>query len=241
MTGKDILERTRRILDDVIGETTDKRWSDAYILDDAANDAQEDLCELCRGLIVDSTTAKDAANLPICTLPVTANIQGVTSPYVATYAYSPYVLEIVRVKFALQTKPTPKTTSAELDANWTNWQGADPGSPKNWSNDMNSKMITFTPPPSAADTANLTVWRLPLVKLSKNTPDISPEIPMIYHKALIPRILQYCFEENDEETFRPKLAEKYEQRFIVWVERIKRELINQQRTVSTNSTRKAFT
>lgn len=73
MDGKTILERVRRVLDDEVGEPTDQYWSDAEILDDYTNDVEEDLCQLCRGLITDSSTASDPDGLPLCRLSIYAN------------------------------------------------------------------------------------------------------------------------------------------------------------------------
>ena len=67
-----------------------------------------------------------------------------------------------------------------------------------------------------------------------------PEIPLRFHDDIVPGILQMAFEKNDEETFRPGLAQKYEAQFLARAEFIKQELINQVVTVTTNSTRKAF-
>lgn len=220
MTVDDILKRVLRKLDDEVGVlTSNNRWKPSEIIDEYANTVQKELCRLCRGLIVDSSTANDGQTvlLPVCSLAIVANT--------TTYVLSPYVKEIHRIKLALGTRPLIRKTVAWLDRYRSGWEDEAAGDPIIWVPDLDNNKITLVPPPAATDTAKLTVYRLPLITLASSTRTVSPEIPLEYHEDMISGILQLCFEKNDEETFRPQLAAKYEAQHMRNIERINRELI----------------
>jgi hypothetical protein len=141
------------------------------------------------------------------------------------YQTSKLILEIVRIKPYKLNRPLEKTTSPKLDRTWARWERAPQAIPRVWLNDMDSNMVRIVAPPGEYDTAEMTVWRLPLQRLSVTLPKNEPEIPEIYQEDMFPRILQYCFEKNDEETFKPTLAAKYEAQYNMKVELIKREIL----------------
>ncbi len=157
-----------------------------------------------------------------------------------TYDIHPRILEIVRVKPASITYPLTKRDTAWLDQSWTDWENADSGTPKYWNVDGDTNMIRFIAPPDAGDTVTLSVYRLPLVDLSYVALSASPEIPEPYHTDIIPRTLQYCFEKNDEETFKPNLAKEYEAKFMRRVNQINITLERTLGVSRTTGTRLAY-
>lgn len=314
MTVGELLKKLYRKLDDEVGGNADKLWSPDELIDDYANTVQDDLCRICRGLLVSTNVVNEVLAAGTITLAGTAgtvnsvSVNGVVitngavpfngtieqtaadlaasinaktsdpdydasasgaivtiraksgtgstpNGYVITaslttltatianmsggsaicrlylvpgqmvYETSPYILEIMRVKPSLQSRPLEKATTGQLDAAWSGWEGAANGTPKYWLNDRDQNSVSIVPPPSVKDTATLTAWRLPLVKLSASKLTASPEIGLQYHDDLIPGIMALAFEKNDEETFRPNLSAKYASQFTSKAELIKRELI----------------
>lgn len=334
MTVKDIHDRVRRRLDDLVGGATDSLWKPDEIIDEYANKVITDLCRMVylncdRGIITDSSTINEvlatgtitiagasgsinsvsvndvvvtsaavpfngtlaqtatdlAANITAktsspnytasasgavvtisavsgtgatpngyvigvvsTTLTATiANMSGgsaVTRLYLvpdqAVYDINEKILGIVRIKPSEGSQPLIKKTVIEMDQSYPSWEDADSGTPLYYIPDRDEGKITIYPAPETADTAYLTVYRLPLVDLSISSLSTIPEINSLYHADLIPGILKYCFEKNDEETFRPNLALKFEAQFARVIEVISQELLSKHRTSTTNSVRKAF-
>jgi hypothetical protein len=77
MDTKNLLRRVRKVLDDVVGSSTDKLWSDQELIDDYANDVIREMCRRTRRLIKDSTTVGEV--LATGTITLTGSAGQITS------------------------------------------------------------------------------------------------------------------------------------------------------------------
>jgi len=112
------------------------------------------------------------------------------------------------------------TTSAGVDLNRTSesditillpgWRTAT-GAPTHYIE--KTKNIIFFKEPIAVDTIDCAVHRLPLNDLVSTVTTQTPEIPAKYHEDMIPGILELAYSKDDEETFKPDLAKKYQEQF----------------------------
>lgn len=191
MNLREILEETRDKLDDRI---TPYLWQDTELLR-YANRAVD---RLARGayLISDGSTAA------VCQIALTAT---------AGSEYNKHA-KIIKVRWARLTECTYPITVVSL--NWLeqhfyNWQTAKPAVPKYLTEDLTTGKITLIPAPDANYTANLVVYRLPLVGLSLTAPGSSPEIPERYHEYILSGILAEAYLKQDAETFDKRLATDY--------------------------------
>lgn len=186
-------------------------WSDSEItayLNQAVNEA----CIRAK-LIRDSTSA-------ITSLVITADT---TTPTI--YNVDPSIIEIHRVKLASQQQPLRRSDAETLDngvpAGWVdvvppvgpaiaqNWE-TQVGNPALWLEENST--LRLVPSSSRADTAHLTVYRLPLVPMAAKT-DV-PEIHAKYHFQLVDWALHLGYLKQDAETVDKVKAEEYEAIFI---------------------------
>lgn len=93
----------------------------------------------------------------------------------------------------------------------TSWKTAE-GQPSGYIENISSVRF-YGIPTDKRYTADLVVYRLPVNTLSHDTTTDELEIPDQFQEDIIPGILALCFEKNDEETYRPNLAAKYEAQF----------------------------
>ncbi len=136
-------------------------------LDDAANEAQEEACRRSK-LLVDSSTA------PICSIAV-----GIAT---ALYAVDPRVIKILRLKLANRTQPLARKGLRDIDRENPGWE-TDTGEPTHYIPDFQTGKIRLYPIPVAADTATLTVQRLPIADMEAD--DDEPELDRHLHRKLV--------------------------------------------------------
>lgn len=232
MNAADLLARVRRRLDDTVGAgTSNGLWSDSEIIDDYANPVRDRMFLECRRLITDSSTVGDVDSVPLCQISLVADT--------GTYAISPKITEVVRLKLSSQMQPLRKIAAVDLDRIAPNWQDDDPGAPWGYCLDLDTDKVTFIPAPDADDTARLTVYRFPLTPISLDNED-DLGFRAEYQNDLIPGILAMAFSKKDSGTDRPDLAALEEGRFIRRLEEIKGELQRRVSAPQTNSVRRAF-
>lgn len=232
MTTKELLQRVRSRLADTVGASAVKFWSDFDIIDDAANEARNKMFRVTRRMVVDSTTATDAASLPLCSLAVVAGTAG--------YAVSPKILKIARIQLSTQTSPLTMKTREELDAYNPNWINADAGEPWAYCPDMGTDTIVLYPKPIANATASLVNYILPLVPLSCLLGTSGLGFREEYHADLIYGIQEICFQKQDNEVNNPILSAEYGKKFDDRLEDIKRDLLKSTSGAYTNKCRQAF-
>lgn len=232
MNTNDLLKRVRSRLRDDVGSSADSLWSDEDLIDDYANTARTTLFTRTRRMIVDSSTATDLANLPLCSIPIVAGT--------ATYAVSPKMFQVARIILSTGNQPLVMKTVSELDAINPNWQSADAGEPWAYCTEMDTDKITLYPKPIASGTASLQVFRFPLVALaaSKGTADLG--FREEYHADLIYGIQELCFQKKDNEVDNPKLSADYAKRFKDRCDEIKYELLMRNSGSRSVRPRKAF-
>lgn len=184
-----------------IGEPLDAdcRWKDAE-LDAWAAGAQIEACLRAR-LLIDSATAGDADDLPLCALPLVAES--------AEYSVSPLILAIERLKLP-GCPPLAQTNTAELDRESDTWETRT-GRPARFVFDRSLGKIRFDRIPDADYSATMTVRRLPL---STPTADSHTfEIPAHYHGDLLDWIEREAYLKRDVDTYDPGKAQAAEARF----------------------------
>lgn len=218
MNTGELLTTVRNRLNDAIKGTSTPYWSDAELIDDYANKARNRLFLIVRRLIIDSTTASDTETtpLPLCTLPIVANT--------GTYALSQKILGITRLSLASLGRQLTPIVASELDENAPGWQSLPAGIPWAYCPDLQSDAVVLIPTPIANDTANLTVYRMPLSKLTKASPTDALGFREEYHDDLIPWIQYLAFNKQDSEVYNPQLAETYRKTFLERAEEIKMEV-----------------
>lgn len=232
MNVRQLLQRVRSRLRDDVGSNADRLWTDEDLIDDYANEARFKLFTRTRRLIVDSSTATDAASLPLCSIPVVAGT--------ASYAISPKILKITHLSLSTQTGPLVMKMADELDATYPNWQNSDAGEPWAYCPDADTDKIVLYPKPIANATASLRVYRLPLTALSITNPNADLDFKEQYHADLIYGIQELAFLKQDAETNSPVLSATYGEKFQARCEEIKRDLLRRTAGGYTNRPRKAF-
>lgn len=215
MTADELITAVRLQLNDATGSDSAAYWSESELYR-YANAARDRLFIIVRKLIIDSTTAADAGGLPLCRITLVAGT--------GTYNLSKKILGVTRLKLALQNQPLPMMTTAELDASYGNWQGLPVGDPWAYCADLTSDSITLVPAPKAIDTASLSVYRMPLARLTPDDPDADLGFREEYHEDLIPWALNLAFRKQDSEIYNPGLADEYRQTFIARAADIKMEM-----------------
>jgi len=219
MTQAELLAAVRRRLRDVAGDSSEYLWTDAELIDEYGNEARNRMFNLCRYLLIDSTTATDSESspLPLCRLSLVANT--------GSYSLSTKIIELLDVQTATGTYPLKPIRRDELPSVYDNWRTLDAGTPEYYCTDLETDKIFFFPTPSANDTAYLTVTRHPLTLLDYDaSPAPSLGFRSEYHNDLIPGIMALAFQKKDAQTDKPQLAAEHEARFIARCDRIRIEL-----------------
>lgn len=232
MLVRDLLHTVRRRLRDEIGVTEQQLWSDDELINDYANAARDRMFVLCRRLIVDSTTTLDLDNIPLCRLSVVAGT--------SSYTLSPKILEIVRIRLSSQTMSLSRVYAGDLEQCCYSWDTEDPNTPWGYCPDLDTGKIRLIPTPIANDTALLTVYRLPLVRLTCLSRAAALDIREEYGEDLIPWILHLAFSKKDAETDRPELADYFAKKFLARMDDIKLETQRRLSGAYTNRPRRAF-
>lgn len=231
MNTGELLAEVRSQLNDVAGNNSTRFWSNADLIR-YANAARDRLFLVVRKLVIDSTTASDAAGLPVCQIPLIAGT--------GQYAISKKILGIIRLKLATQSTLLPPSTADELDCSYGDWSTLPLGDPWTYCIDLESDSITFVPAPKAADTAVLTVYRFPLAKLAIDDQDADLGFREEYHEDLIPWMLHLAFRKQDSETYNPGLAEEYKKTFLDRAAEIKLEMHRHVTKPRQNRMQRAF-
>lgn len=195
MTLTEIRQKCRNMLDDVVGDNSDRYWSDAE-LNEFINTAVEQMCIHTRCLT-------DSITNSVCLIPLVA---GQTH-----YAISELILHIQTVQPSWQKSPLSRQSVVTVQSDWLDNKGLPYSYLMDYSNGMLS--ITSTPEAVTTESLRLTVNRLPLAELSASTD--KPEIHRQYHRRLVDGVLSQAFFKQDSEIFNPSKgkyhADKWEQ------------------------------
>lgn len=235
MNASQLLARVRARLDDTVGAGQSAYlWSNNEIITDYAGPVCDRLFLACPELLTDATTASDLSTptpLPVCQIAVVANT--------ATYALSPKIIKVLRVKLDSQSYPLRVLTVDELDSLHAGWEALPAAKPWGVCLDRSTDSITFIPKPDANDTARLRVQRFPLSPISlTSTAELG--FRQEYHADLIPGILAMAYSKKDSGTDRPDLANLEEARFTKRLAEIRDELFRRTVNSHTNRPLRAF-
>lgn len=181
---RELIEIFRHELDDAAEPFL---WTEEELIE-YANDAENEACRRAR-LIIDSTTAA------ICAITVIANT--------AKYALDNRVIFVRRVKLASRSLPLQRASFRDLDEETPGWD-AHTGTVMAFITDLDSGKVRLYRTPTAADTLNLTVVRLPLVEMTNV--DDTPEIDSRYHRNLRHWLRYRAYSKQDAETKDDKKA-----------------------------------
>ena len=216
MNSGELIIAARARLGDTTGSSTEQYWTDGDLVS-YANAARDRLFLIVRKLAIDSTTASDSETvpLPLCSIPLLAGI--------AKYAISTKILAIIRMKLTSQQRLLEPSTADDLDRSG-DWQSRPAGEPQTYCIDLDSDSITFVPAPKVNGTASLTVYRLPLAKLTVVGNTAALGFREEYHEDLIPWIMHLAFRKQDSEVYNPGLAEEYRKTFLDRAAEIKLEM-----------------
>jgi len=182
MNYEDLDKMTRRQIADETGATSE-RFIKPWEMLDYANEAVYESCRRAR-LIVDSST------VAICQITVAAAN--------AVYPYDPRIIGIRRVKLASTGKAISKAVFWEMDEIIPGWE-AMTGTVEAIVTGMDTEKIRLFRIPTAVDTLNLTVVRLPLRLLANN--DDVPEINARFHRSLVHYMKHKAYNNQDSEAF----------------------------------------
>lgn len=204
MAPSELAEIFRREVDDVAAPFL---WSDEDIslyLDQAQREfARQTDCFL------DSTTAS------VCRVPIAANQ--------ALVALSQLVTKIRRAELAATFRPVRVTTLAEMDEGQitgrdyglsvpTQWRTAT-GEPRFAVEDYEPGKLLLAPIPTAADTLNLTVYRLPLNKIAIDSAAF--EVKDEDHQYHLLSYMQFlAYSRQDADTYSPKRAQAAKEQWL---------------------------
>jgi hypothetical protein len=178
-------------IDTIIGLTRKRLGDTSYpplysddLLIAYANEAEREACR--RAQLI-----RDNSDATICTITMTTDV--------ATYAISPFVLDIFEVTTSLGTDPLVRTTKKDLNAEWAGWRSASSDIPQCYI--FEGRTLTLVSPPNADGTISLDVTRLPKTEMElEQTPSDSPEIDSQYHAGLINYICYLAYSQDDPHT-----------------------------------------
>lgn len=215
MTGAELVTHMREsVLDDVAEPYL---WKTTELLR-FLNYAEVQACRRAH-LLIDSTTATDSGTAATASTNGTRALCRVTIVGdTATYILSTKILQIRRCQLQTMTYPlngpASYTDLDELESGWFGTSGTigtagSGGNPWTFLNEPNN-MLTFVQAPSVSDTAFLVVSRLPLLPFTLQT---SPEVDEQYHIDLCDWAAHLAFSKPDPDTFNPKMAAYYDQKF----------------------------
>jgi hypothetical protein len=188
-----LIQEARSEVDDKVEPYlwTDDDWK-AYF-----NWAEGEACRRAH-LLIDSSTAA------ICEVAL--------QPGTNLYSLDARVIGLRRVKLDLQPLPLTQSTRDELDAAVRSWESLT-DDPSVYVIESPGELLVV-PAPGIADTARLTVSRVPLKDMVDLEND-SPEIPVMYHRDLIFGACSRAYLKNDEDTLNLKKNQYYEGQFTL--------------------------
>jgi hypothetical protein len=219
MTQAELLVAVRARLRDTAGTSSEYLWSDAELIDDYGNEARDRMFNLCRYLVIDSTTSTDTETspLPLCRITLVAGTY--------KYAISSKIIEVLDIQLGKQTEPLKLLRRDEIPSVYENWRDLDNGTPEYYCADLETDAIVILPPPSTVDTAYLTVSRLPLTRLDNDaTPAPTIGFRSEYHNVLMPGIMSLAYQKNDIQTLNSDKAAYYEGIFLSKCAEVKKAL-----------------
>lgn len=170
-------------------------WSDTRV-NLFANEAQREAARRAN-LILDSTTAA------ICRIEYDANA--------TVLDLDPRIIQIREVIIEGQSVPIDPVKMAYLARFVPAWRTATAGMPLCYIDDYGSHQIRPYPPPAAAGTLLLSVYREPLVDMEED--DDEPEVPARYQFKLIYHMKELALGDEDCDRFNPKGAAEAARKF----------------------------
>ena len=257
MLPSELIKQVRHRLFDDVGKKS-RYWSDYELLVDYGNKALNKMFLKIRKLIIDSNSAMDLQNIPLCVIPLVAGI--------FNYATSSKIIEIRQATVTKITDPVNNVTmivpvdvmtTAEMDQKYYGWRSFGAGDPRAVITDLNTDSLSVwpvpvanvSPPPATlTPTINLTVSRFMLRRFSmveqggKDVPDDTVILTFReeYHDNLVAGILAEAYMKDDGETRRLDLATANEKKFMARNEEISEELSRQYRVNRGVRCRKAY-
>lgn len=183
----DIILQARAELDD---QAEPFLWPDDE-LQGYANEAEQEACRRSR-LLIDSTTTA------ITQMTVTLGDPMIT--------LDSRIIFVRRARLSGQDAPLARSTVREIDAFIPGWEDVSNSTPLAMITDYETGKLRLYPPPVAAGTLKLNVYRLPLLDMNENTD--SPEINARFHRSLIHWIKYRAYLKKDSETHDPDEASK---------------------------------
>jgi hypothetical protein len=196
MTLTEILAEARNRLADT---KTPYLWSDAEIIG-YLNEAINQVVEKKR-LIRDSKTAA------VCAIAV------LVADLTPDYLMDTRIVEIISAKMRSQSLPLTRTDKKELESWYPDWRAATASTSRYFLTDYSEGYLTIFPKSNAADTIDLTVYRLPSAQMSVSALTASPEIHFKNHPRLINGILSRAYLKEDSETLDPQKAATH---LVLW-------------------------
>lgn len=121
---------------------------------------------------------------------------------------------IIFVRRALLSKGKPLVprVARAMDDEVPGWENSMASTPIVFVPDWQSRYLRLWPPTRLADTAKLTVVRLPAKRLEDDTD--SPEIPEQDHLHLLDWVKFRCYDAQDCDGYDPEKSAKHEKKFI---------------------------
>jgi hypothetical protein len=223
-TVQEIITRIKtEFLDDNRGGTdAQAQWRTADLVA-ALNSSEREIAHRLL-LIQDSITPS------VCRI----NIAKVSGVYPQSYAHSPKIVRIERLMYPNVALPLPRKTLEQFDneagirdnsdypiryigTNVT-WQGQK-GTPFAYTLDFSRGYVTFNRVPTVTGVVTMTVKRLPLVNMTADNLETSPEIQE-YDDVLIHGALKYAYLKDDSETFDPVRSGVWSKQFEADIKQI---------------------
>lgn len=180
-----LLDRLRVDLDD---EAEPRLWSDAELVENI-NRAVDEACLRAR-LIRDSDSDFTRIRL---------------RPGIARYSVHDSILEITRARIPGH-RPIEGIVAEMLDRQCETWEDSKAERPTHYIANLDACWVRFHPVPQAVSTVNLTVSRKPVIPLSLDQPERSPEIAEIHHWNLLHWARHLAYDKHDAEAHDPQAS-----------------------------------
>lgn len=185
-------------------------WSNAELVF-YANSALYEMYRDAR-LVVDSTTSA------VCTITTVIDT--------LDYDLHDAIIYIKSAQVSSSAEFLTKTNKAEEDDRYPDWRDATSAEPTRYLLDYQLGYITFSPPPDAVYTVNLTVYRYPVGKLTTTTMDAQTlELNIEDCHTLLHGMAMQAFLKAGENTYQPVRADAHGKLFRKGVADGKRRFI----------------
>lgn len=205
--------------DDVQDTAVPQAWSDTTFFQ-YLDDAQRMFCRLTNG-IEDSRTALDLKGVALCQLNVV--------PTVEWYPISPLILKIRTIYRTDTGLPVQTTFPEQLEALNIRFDGN-----SNCVNaviqGMTKGFVRIWPIPNETVTLNLQVSRLPLITLTGDNSNLSPEIDDQHALALLLWCKSRAYGKQDQDTYDKTKSAAYKDLFYAYCAAAKDEQIKARHT-----------